>query len=493
MRSATERMLQQYNHFQWRALAVRGNGLVFGWSRWSDASGNASTYLVVGEVDDNGHITYEGRFDEDDFDSAYHELERRYFAGEGAEFAANGDLVTAFIEAMNRPDLDAARKSCLPSFRVVSPATTLATEDRSLTEFYNWIARRAEQVPSVRHWMSVNHWLSNTCVISRIEIQALSHMGDEYSWPRLAVAELSGGLLAHIRQFELDDEDTAFAYAEEILARQASRLPSTNQSSDTALAIVVAFQAADVETVVDCYAQGYVFDDRRRLCGGPVRGEAALRAASEGILKQFDTFEFRGLAIRGDRLSMGWTRWSDSAGNETCYLHVMETNDEGRLDYAARFDEDDFEGAYAELERRYYAGEGAAFAENGLASANYVTAVNRGDFAAVFNGLTNADVRVENRSRSAFPDRDADALRTSLEQLTAMVGSVRYWFSSISWVSPTTAVTRMDREAVGKDGEEYEWSRILVMNWRDGKLASLGDFDAGDEDAAFAYAQTIIE
>ena len=27
-----------------------------------------------------------------------------------------------------------------------------------------------------------------------------------------------------------------------------------------------------------------------------------------------------------------------------------------------RFDEDDFEGAYRELERRYYAGEGAAFA-----------------------------------------------------------------------------------------------------------------------------------
>ncbi len=27
-----------------------------------------------------------------------------------------------------------------------------------------------------------------------------------------------------------------------------------------------------------------------------------------------------------------------------------------------RFDEDDFDGAYRELDRRYYAGEGAAFA-----------------------------------------------------------------------------------------------------------------------------------
>ena len=37
----------------------------------------------------------------------------------------------------------------------------------------------------------------------------------------------------------------------------------------------------------------------------------------------------------------------------------------GASSIEGRFDEDDFEGAYRELERRYYAGEGAAFAEAG--------------------------------------------------------------------------------------------------------------------------------
>ena len=58
-----------------------------------------------------------------------------------------------------------------------------------------------------------------------------------------------------------------------------------------------------------------------------------------------------------------WSRWSDDAGNETTHLHVQEVDDDGLLVYEGRFDEDDFEGAYRELEHRYYAGEGAAFAE----------------------------------------------------------------------------------------------------------------------------------
>ena len=36
--------------------------------------------------------------------------------------------------------------------------------------------------------------------------------------------------------------------------------------------------------------------------------------------------------------------------------------DDGLIEYHGRFDGDDFEGAYRELDRRYYTGEGAAFA-----------------------------------------------------------------------------------------------------------------------------------
>lgn len=34
--------------------------------------------------------------------------------------------------------------------------------------------------------------------------------------------------------------------------------------------------------------------------------------------------------------------------------------------------------------------------------------------------------------------------------------------------------------AQGRDGQPYSWSRILVSSWKDGRLASLCDFDADD-------------
>ena len=61
-------------------------------------------------------------------------------------------------------------------------------------------------------------------------------------------------------------------------------------------------------------------------------------------------FEGRTLAVRGERLALGWTRWSNAAGFETAYLVLHEVGDDGRIAYQARFDEDDFEGAYRELD-----------------------------------------------------------------------------------------------------------------------------------------------
>ena len=411
MRSATERMLKQFNRFQWRTLAVRGERLALGWTHWSDDAGNVSAYLAVGEVDDEGLISYEARFDEDDFDSANRELERRYFAGEGTAFAANEDLQSVFIEAVNRRDLEAARKVCLPSIRIVSPPAMLAAEERSLEEFVRWLDERAEQAPSVRHWLSAVRWLSAQCEVIRIEIRALGADGDDYSWPRIAVGEIRGGRMAHIRQFDLDDEDAAFAYAEEIVAKHASRLPSTNVAGDVGEAALLALKARDVNGFSGFYADDFLFDDHRRLNGGPIRGTAAMRAAAERILSQFTSFELRGLAVRGARLALGGSRWSDAAGNESRHLHLVEVDPKDRIIYDGRFDEDDFEAAYAEMERRYYSGEGAAFAETVLPAASYMGRHEPRRLHSMFNELTRSDFRIENRSRSAFPDRSATELR----------------------------------------------------------------------------------
>jgi hypothetical protein len=268
----------------------------------------------------------------------------------------------------------------------------------------------------------------------------------------------------------------------------SSRLAVTNRAREMTHAGFEALQARNIEAQLGVYSDQFVYDDRRRLSGHPIEGRAELRAAMERIHEQYSTFEERTLAVRGERLHLVWSRWSNDAGFETAYLFVHEADESGRIEYEGRFDEDDFEGAYRELERRYYAGEGAAFAEGGAVQTEWITALNRGDLDRV-GALHAPEMRVENRSRTGFPDRSATDLRASFTELNAMVATTRTWPSAVCWVSPAWHVTRLEREAVGADSERYEWTRLLVNELRGGLVMFSCEFDLEDEEAAFAYAE----
>jgi ketosteroid isomerase-like protein len=331
-------------------------------------------------------------------------------------------------------------------------------------------------------------WLSPTWGVARLEREAVGRDGERYAWARLQVVEFRDGRLASLCRFEVDDEDAAFAYAEEKVRAASNRLAVTNRSCATVHAMNTAMQSRDIDGVVQCCSDLLVYDDRRRLGGDPIYGRAALQTAFERILEQYSRFEWRILAVRGDRLNLNWSCWSDDAGNQTAYLHVLEIDENGLQIYEGRFDEDDFEGAYRELDRRYYAGEGAAFAAGGAVSTAWMTALSRGDMDSV-GELSAPELRVENRSRTGFPDRSAREFRSSMEELNAMVGSARIWMSAICWLSPSWCVTRAEREAIGPDGEHYAWTFLTASEVRDGRLSSTCEFDVEDEEQAFACVQ----
>ncbi len=143
-----------------------------------------------------------------------------------------------------------------------------------------------------------------------------------------------------------------------------SRLALANRASSTVDAAHRALQAGDIDGTVATYSAGFTYEDRRRLSGNPL-DDTSLRASYALAIKQYSHIDVRTLAVRGKRLAMTWIRGSNDAGFESARLHLYEVGDDGRFTYEARFDEDDFEGAYRELERRYYTGEGAAFAARG--------------------------------------------------------------------------------------------------------------------------------
>jgi hypothetical protein len=443
----------------------------------------------VFELGDDGRIAYAGRFDEDDFEGAYRELERRYYVSEGAAFAEWGNASHDWMLAMNRGDLDRAfGELSTPDLRIENRSRALFP-DRSAAEFRSSLEELKAMVASVRTWISAACWVSPTWSVARFEREAIGLDGEQYAWTRLLVAGVRDGRLAFMCEYDLEDEEAAFAYAEERVGAASSRLAVANGASKIVEAGWLALRAHDLDGLIAVYSDRFEYDDRRRLSGDPIGNGAAMRAAIERILEQYSHFEWRTLAVRGELLELRRSRWWDDAGNETTYLHVFEIGDDGRVTYDGRFDEDDFEGAYRELERRYYAGEGAEFAEYGLLASESSIAMNQGDFDRLFGELCTPDLHLENRSRSAFPDRSASDLHASILDLNTMVASTQTWMSAVRWLSSACSIVRLEREAVGQDGEQYAWTRLLVTGHRDGRFASMCEFDLEDEKAAFAYAE----
>ncbi len=491
-RTALARILEDYTSFETRTLAVRGERLHLGWTRWSNDDGFEVRYLTVHEVDDAGRILYHGRFDEDDFEGAYRELTRRYCAGEAADFSRSATVVTEWMSALNAGDFDRGFRDLVSKdFRVENRSRT-AFPDRSAAELRASLEELRSMMASIRQWDVAECWLSPNCVITRNERQAVGKDGEQYTWSSIDVGEIRDGRAALVCRFDVDDEEAAFAYAEERAHSVPSRLALTNRSCETVAALQSALCAGDLEAGLGCYAAPSVYEDRRRLSGDPIRSAAGLRLAGERILAQYSQFQWRTLAIRGNSMSMHASVWSDDSGNATSYLHVYEVDDAGRFIYEGRFDEDDFEGAYRELTRRYCAGEGSAVAEGTAHNARYLAAINRREWDRVFGEMTDPDIQTVSRSRAGFPDRSIFELRASYEDLCAMVASVRSWHSIERWVSPTVAVTLHEREAIGHDGERYEWTRIIVGEFRGGLTRHICEFDVEDEDSAFAYAEEVV-
>ena len=446
--------------------------------------------LHVIELGDDGRIDYHGPFDEDDFVGAYRELENRYFAGEGAAFAEAGAVTTDYMIAANRGDLD------LLFGDLTAPGVYF--ENRSRSAFPIARPRNIKSAPidlfatmdSVRLWNTATCWLSPTVIVGRQVREARGREGELYAWDRLLVSEVLDGRIASACEFELEHEEAAFAYAEEQVRATAGRLAVINLASRVWNAVGRAMRAHNADGAAALFADPFVYDDRWAVGGDP---PDEVRTAVERIFEQYSQFEGHTLAVRGDTLQLARSRWSNEAGYETTYLHVTEIDGDGRISYYGRFDEDDFEGAYRELDQRYYAGEGAAFAEAGALVTEWMIALNRGDFDKVFGELTAPDMRFEIRSSSAFPDRTAAELRASLEELNTWVASTRSWHSAMCWLSPTCCVSRNERTAVGRDGEQYAWTRLYVFEVRDGRSVASCEFEVDDEEAAFAYAEERVQ
>ena len=140
--AAARRKLEQYPHVDPDVFAVRGERLALICMRWRDDAGNQTSSLDLWEINDADEVTDHVRFDEDDFHAAYIELEKRYYAGEGAEFAIIGLPMLEYVKAFWNQDVEAARRTVRPDFRWRAAASALKPGERTLEEIFAWRAER---------------------------------------------------------------------------------------------------------------------------------------------------------------------------------------------------------------------------------------------------------------------------------------------------------------------------------------------------------------
>jgi hypothetical protein len=207
--------------------------------------------------------------------------------------------VADYAVAKNRGDLDTLfGELSTPDLRIQSRSRSVFL-DRSAAEHRASLEELIGLVGAAREWLAAVRWVSPSLFVGHLEREASGRGGEHYEWTRLVVGEVRDGRLASVCDFDLEDEEAAFAYAEERVRAVSSRLAVTNPASEAAHGSIRALHARDVDAALAHAADPYVFDDRRRLSGEPIEGRAELRAALERLIAQFTRFEARTLAVRG--------------------------------------------------------------------------------------------------------------------------------------------------------------------------------------------------
>ena len=270
------------------------------------------------------------------------------------------------MERLDRLDVEAARRLAQPEFRWLAPPSALKVE-RAVRRRILPLAGGARAASVVAAALE-----SPPCVgCHRTACLSLGYCHEPSGWTARTTnghgstsCEFRDGLFASVREFE---------------HRRRGRGVRLRRHSRRG-----AVQSAGGHEPGQRERRGVVARDagpRRRRAHRQLRGSVRVRRSasterrpdrrpgrecgrrSSGSSSSTPVSRAHALAVRGERLALAFEPLvGRRRERDDRILHVFEIGEDGRTIYDGRFDEDDFDGAYRELERRYYAGEGAAFA-----------------------------------------------------------------------------------------------------------------------------------
>jgi hypothetical protein len=332
-------------------------------------------HFALHEVDGEGRIVAIVLFDLEDREAATAELDRRYDAGEGAARAMHGVFVRTFSGAVASRDWEPVLALCAPAFveydhRALAVLGTTRSAEAWVQNFRTLVDLAPDTV------YRVDHFRSGARGFCSVGTWHGSREGGGYEIPLFAVIELDEqDRMARADIYDLDQLDQAHARFEELnpsvpplgngrIEEGSSPWRFANAATATVDPVIACMIAHDWQGFEQLFAEDFRMSDRRRVVQLELDRDgyvAFTREVADGRTIRADS---QVVATRGDRLALTRPAFefadADVGPSEIAFLILTEVNDRGRIVAYVRFDLEDLDAAYAELEARWAAGEAAA-------------------------------------------------------------------------------------------------------------------------------------
>jgi class 3 adenylate cyclase/tetratricopeptide (TPR) repeat protein len=304
----------------------------------------------------------------------------------------------------------------------------------------------------------------------------------------LSLDQFGADGLVHRAEWYLSDQiDEAFARFEELCSTDGSReFPPPNTAALALRRADDAFDRRDPDAYLGCFAPAVVHEDRRPGVRLSFTGRDAIEQNAREMMGVMAQVGAKLLATRGDRLSLSRLIYRGEAGDwgaiESELIHLIETDPDGLIRYTIIFGLDDLDAAYAELDARYLAGEGAPFADCLTRLAEATASYNGRDWDR-FEALYPEDSLVIDHRLTGWGTLD----RANL--LEHVRGTVERVVAEVRLRVP--AVVRLTEQgmvfvATGTDptGDEFEIQLVVVEILAHGRLKHQELFSLGDVENA---------
>lgn len=473
-------------------LATRGEHLalaqftvVFG---SEPAAESATDSLGLIEVDENGSIIAYDRYDPDDFETAFAELEARWAA---QTRDPHTQIVTEMVEGLRRGEWNRLEELATPGFHAVDHRR-LGWGD-TLRDLPTWIeSQRALRELSPDAFYRIDHYRVRQGVALYHATQQGTRAGGEFENRFLGLATFDErGRTTRLEIYDVDRFSEAYARLEELGQRGTGE---PDRFANAATRGLQQLRALGFDRYAETFSPDFRYVDRRSLARVE-SGRDEYVAATRAMWKMTVHLSRHTLATRGDRWALARILWrgedEDVGPSELEWLSVLGVDDEGRRVAQISFDVDDLGTALEELESRFLDDEadgpncGPARTSQALQAG-----INARDWEAVWR-LHAPDVVGHDHRLVSWGRLDGEEYMRSMQSMVAMADDVRL---AVDHVRVSGRVHLADCRWSGtREGGAFESPFLAVSKFdAEARIAEMHLFDPKQVDRARACFEGLV-